>query len=176
VLWPLFCSSQVRVNQVCVLSSQCSCSKLYISACNRSAISTICMCRPARVHSSSISTEGGCWTVWLNVGICVVRYRIQVKARNINYKACTARMRSAMTRAYNSEKWFPSFVVARRLGIESSALGRLTGGCRVTVGDKSFDVGLSLRHGTDLCVPDLACPSPEGSCVYFFEHVLHVRG
>jgi hypothetical protein len=67
-----------------------------------------------------------------------------------------------VNRADSAQKWFPSFVVARRLGIESSALGRLTGGCRVTAGDKSFDVGLSLRQGTDLCVPELACPAPEG--------------
>lgn len=101
--------------------------------------------------------------------MCAVKYRIQVKARNINFKACSARMRSAMTRAENSEKWFPSFVVARRLGIESSALGRLTGGCRVTVGDKLYDVGLSLRHGTDLCVPELAYPSPGGAFPRFCE-------
>lgn len=103
--------------------------------------------------------------------MCAVTYRIQVTARNINFKSCSARMRGAVTRANKSEKWSPSFVLARRLGIESSALGRLTGSCRVTVGDKSFDVGLSLRHGTDLCVPELACPSPEGSCAYRYEPV-----
>lgn len=95
--------------------------------------------------------------------ICAVRYNILLKARNINFKSVTNRIRSARARADSAERWLPSFMVARRLGIESSALGRMTGSCFVTVGEKSFDVGLSLRHGADLCVPEFACPAPEGS-------------
>lgn len=59
--------------------------------------------------------------------------------------------------------WHTSYTVARKLGLESSVLGRLTGACRVTVGDKQVDVGLGLRSGNDLAAPEYARPAPGGA-------------
>ena len=88
---------------------------------------------------------------------------MQLRAKAINFKAATSRICHAVASSDRSFVWSQNYAVARKIGIESSALGRITGACRVTVGQESFDVGLSLRHGNDLCVPGMSRPSPEGT-------------
>ena len=58
--------------------------------------------------------------------------------------------------------WQPNYVLARKLKIDGSALGRLTGACKVAAGEATIDVGLFLRSGTNLCIADMARPSPDG--------------
>jgi hypothetical protein len=87
---------------------------------------------------------------------------VRLRTRSINYKAVSERIRGVVARVDGSEKWFPSFMVARRLGMESSTLGRLTGACRIAVRDKSYDVGLGIRHGQEMSVPEFARPAAEG--------------
>lgn len=90
-------------------------------------------------------------------------YHVELKAKSINFKAATSRICHAVASSDRSLVWAPNYAVARKLGIESSALGRITAACRVMVGQESYDVGLSLRHGNDLCVPGMSRPSPEGA-------------
>ena len=68
------------------------------------------------------------------------------------------------SRATAHSTWQPNYAVARRLGVDSSALGRMTTACKVAVSENvTADVGLSLRSGSDLCVLDMAQPSPDGA-------------
>lgn len=67
------------------------------------------------------------------------------------------------SRATAHSTWQPNYAVARKLGVDSSALGRMTTACKVAVGEGVADIGLSLRAGADLCVLDMAQPSPDGA-------------
>lgn len=87
---------------------------------------------------------------------------MELRAKCINFKAATSRIVHAVTASDRNLVWLPNYVVARKMGIDSSALGRITAACRVTIGQDSYDVGLSLRHGHGLCVPGMSRPSPEG--------------
>lgn len=89
-------------------------------------------------------------------------YEVEITGKSINFKAATSRICHAVAACDRSLVWLPNYVVARKMGIDSSALGRITAACRVTVGQQSFDVGVSVRHGNDLCVPGISRPSPEG--------------
>eukprot|EP00892_Ulva_mutabilis_P011795 jgi/Ulvmu1/8989/UM005_0080.1 len=89
-------------------------------------------------------------------------YHVELKAKSINFKAATSRICHAVSSSDRNLVWSPNYAVARKLGIESSALGRITAACRVTVGQETYDVGLSLRHGNDLSLPGMSRPSPEG--------------
>jgi hypothetical protein len=66
-------------------------------------------------------------------------------------------------RAQTAASWLPNYSVARKLHLDSSALGRITAACRVAVGGDAIDIGLGIRAGTSLCVPDMAQPSPDGA-------------
>jgi hypothetical protein len=59
-------------------------------------------------------------------------------------------------------------MVAKKLGIDSCALGRITGACKVGVGEEVVDIGLSLRSGSSLCIPDMAQPSLDGASLDCF--------
>jgi hypothetical protein len=65
-------------------------------------------------------------------------------------------------RTTHLSSWQPNYVVASKLGVESSALGRITASCKVAVGEEVIDIGLSLRSGAFLCIPDMAQPAPDG--------------
>ena len=49
--------------------------------------------------------------------------------------------------------------VARKLGISSSVVGRLTSSQFLGVGDKRYDVGLAVRSANNFCVPECARPA-----------------
>lgn len=66
-------------------------------------------------------------------------------------------------KAQSLRAWHANYSVARKLNIDGSALGRMTAACKVVAGDAVLDIGLSLRSGTTLCVPDMAQPSPDGT-------------
>lgn len=95
-------------------------------------------------------------------------YDVEVRAKIINFKAAKSRICHAVAACDRNLVWLPNYVVARKMGIDSSALGRITAACRVTVGQQSLDVGISLRHGNDLCVPGMSRPSPEGKFPWTF--------
>ena len=77
-----------------------------------------------------------------------------------SFQASIERERAAAT-----SNWLPNYTVARKLNLDSSALGRITAACKVAAGDESdaYDIGLSIRAGTNLCVPDMAQPAPDGT-------------
>jgi hypothetical protein len=66
-------------------------------------------------------------------------------------------------KAQSLRTWHANYSVARKLNIDGSALGRMTAACKVVAGAAVFDIGLSLRSGTTLCLPDMAQPSPDGA-------------
>jgi hypothetical protein len=84
-------------------------------------------------------------------------------AGNVTALARSLKSAAADDARSGGKGWHANFIVARKLGIDSSVLGRITGTCRVTVGEHQIDVGLGLRSGADLAVPDFARPAPEGA-------------